>query len=191
MVGRIGGVAALGGAFVSAIFLTSWPGGPPGLAIAAFVFGVAGGTTALLWPRSLVAMTTSGLLLALAFVPLALSWGVAYLPSLVLVGWATLRAQQLETRQELHPALVAAEGGSPLDDLWVRDRDDLTWRTHSPGWKQVVVIPDADEPSAVFRETDDLVIIPQTDVVEPLSSRNGLVHVGPPGVIGGLKRRPA
>ena len=187
VVGRIGGIAGLGGAFVSAIFLTSWPGGPPALAVVAFLLGTAGGLTATAWPRSLAALTVAGLLLTLAFAPLALSWGVAYLPGLVLVSWATLRTQHRTSAMQ--PALVVADG-SPLDDLWRKEPDGQTWR--SPAFREhVLVIPDLDEEAPVAG-SDELVVIPQTDVVQPLSSRNGLVHVGPPGVIGGLgRRRPA
>ncbi len=131
VIARIGGAVALAGSFYTAYWITSWPGGAPGIAVLGLLAGTAAGFLAFGMPRSAPALSVAILLLLLAFVPATIGSGAAFLPGLMIVGSGALRmASGVEggvgVPSEEQVGIGRLFGEEPDDDPWsVEEPDDL------------------------------------------------------------------
>src|SRR3954463_10320467 len=80
---RIAGVVALGGAFYTATYITSYPGGAPAYAVLGLLAGTAAGIIACAVPRSATALTLAAVMLGFAFTGAVIYSGIGFLPGFV------------------------------------------------------------------------------------------------------------
>ena len=82
---RIAGGVALGGAFYTATYITSYPGGAPAYAVLGLLAGTIAGILALAAPRSAAGLTVAAVLLGFAFTGAVIHSGMGFLPGFVLM----------------------------------------------------------------------------------------------------------
>ena len=181
---RLAGVIALGGAFYTATYITSYRGGAPTYAFLGLLAGTAGGIVALAWPRSSTILTLAAVLLGFAFTGAFIESGIGFLPGFVLMIMAAVRASRpvdfafLEGRGEPEelPGRAVRRSGNAGSFAWMRlEQGDAPSVVTVPEADAVVTVPDA----------QDVVTLPDaapTDLSRV--SRDGLIQAGPPGVIG-------
>ena len=185
---RIAGIVALGGAFYTATYITSYPGGTPKYAVLGLLAGTAAGIIACAMPRSATALTMAAVMLGFAFTGAVIHSGMGFLPGFVLMIMAARRASQpdafafLEQRREADQVPSGARSGTAGSFAWMRleQGDAAEDRT--------VVLPEAGDVVSV-PDADAVVTIPEA-AAAPAVSRDGLVQAGPPGVIGMLPDMP-
>jgi len=180
---RIAGIVALGGAFYTATYITSYPGGAPGYAVFGLLAGTVAGILALAVPSSPSALTVAAVLLGIAFTGAVIDSGVAFGPGFVLMIMAARRAARPDDFAWLEEGRSGPETTEHYG-ITVASTGSFRERAAAP---DVVVIPDAQALAAtdgrvvVVPEADPVVVVP--DAERPAAG-NGLVQAGPPGVIG-------
>jgi hypothetical protein len=178
-VARIAGVVTLGGAFYTATYITSYPGGAPPFAVFCLLVGTAAGVLALVLPRSPAALTVASLLLGIASLGAFIRSGVAFGPGLVLMIVAAVRAH----RGDDFGFLEEARNGHGLR-LRSQARNELG------GFAGVSLAADT-EPVVALPEAEPLLVLPRVVAPPmPLLSSDGTSQAGPPGVIGALQLDP-
>ncbi len=176
---RIAGVVALGGAFYTAVYITSYPGGAPAFAVFGLLAGTAAGVLALVLPRSSAALTVASVLLGIAFLGAVIRSGIAFGPGFVLMIMAAVRVrrgddfaflEEARNGQAARPRSPAHNGLGGFAGATLAEKADA-----------VVVLPEA----------EPLVVLPEAvQTAAPLVSSDGTVQAGPPGVIGALRLDP-
>src|SRR4051794_13543139 len=82
---RFAGIAALGGAFYTATYITSYPGGAPPYLVIGLLAGTAAGVLACVIPRSSGVLATAAVLLGFAFTGALIRSGIGFGPGFVLM----------------------------------------------------------------------------------------------------------
>ena len=179
---RFAGAVALGGAFYTATYITSYPGGAPPYAVFALLAGTAGGLLACALPRSAPALITAAVLVGFGFSAAVLDSGLGFGPGLVLLILAARWARQADDVPHGHAFTV---GGGPGPKLPIPATGPVPG-TARAGFGQFVVVPEVEEPVVHLPEADpDVVVVPEAAPRRGLSvSDDGLVQAGPPGIIG-------
>ena len=178
---RIAGVVTLGGAFYTATYITSYPGGAPAFAVFCLLAGTAAGVLALVLPRSPAALTVASVLVGVAFLGAVIHSGIAFGQGLVLIIMAAVRVSR----------------GDPFAFL---DEPRTERATHPPtsgrnqqGGFGSTAFTSGSEPTVVLSEPEPMVVLPDAESQEaPVQavSSDGTVQAGPPGVIGILRPQP-
>jgi hypothetical protein len=178
---RIAGAVTLGGAFYTATYITSYPGGAPALGVFCLLAGTAAGVLALVLPRSSAALTVASVLLGVAFLGAVIRSGIAFGPGLVLMIMAAVRVSRgddfafLEEGRTGRATLPAPSGGN-----------------HQGGFASAGVASSR-EPMVVLSEAEPMVVLPDAErqgTSAPVISSDGTVQAGPPGIIGMLRPTP-
>jgi hypothetical protein len=178
---RIAGAVTLGGAFYTATYITSYPGGAPAFAVFCLLAGTAAGVLALVLPRSPAALTVASVLLGVGFLGAVIRSGIAFGPGLVLMIMAAVRVSR----------------GDPFAFLEESRTERATVSTPSgrnqQGGFSTAALPADREPMVVLSEPEPMVVLPDAEQQEapaPAVSSDGTVQAGPPGVIGILRPQP-
>jgi hypothetical protein len=170
---RVAGIVALGGAFYTATYITSYPGGAPTYAVLGLLAGTAGGIISLVAPRSVPALTTAAVLLGFAFTGAVIDSGAGFWPGFVLM------------------IIVARRAARPGDFAFLeeprRPAASSVERLRRRATSRVVVVPDAERVVTV-PDAERVVTVPEAAGPEdaPRVSQDGRVQAGPPGIIGVL-----
>ena len=156
---RIAGGVALGGAFYTATYITSYPGGAPAYAVLGLLAGTAGGIIALAAPRSATGLALAAVLLGFAFTGAVIHSGVGFLPGFVLMILAARRA----SRRDLfdHPGGACSPAGA-AGRLPVGAAGSFAWmRLES----QEKATPTAHRSAVRLPEADGVLTVPEADAV--------------------------
>jgi hypothetical protein len=162
---RIAGIVALGGAFYTATYITSYPGGAPAYAVLGLLAGTAGGFLALAAPRSRNALTVAAVLLGFAFTGAVIHSGAAFGPAFVLM-------------------IMAARWAARRDPFEFLQRTTTERTLGSGSFGSLRQVESGAEPVVTIPEAEDVVAIPETGSDRSTLAGDGLAQAGPPGVIG-------
>src|SRR5436190_14323752 len=149
---RVGGIVALLGAFYTATYITSYPGGAPAYAILGLLAGTAGGVVAYVRPGSVPLLRLSAALVGFGFSGAVIQSGIAFGPGFAVLLAAAIRGGHVV--HVPHGEVFTGVARTPLPPWTAEDRGGQEAVVRVPEADAVVVVPDAEAQDSVSVSTN-------------------------------------